>query len=544
MSFSGGKLVPKEVMGVKVLYFGEDPRYLQEFIGYCKKNRPELNFQSCYHYWDENEKIGASVFSVYKFLPHVILLDFSGNSNKALLRLSSFLNKHYPLRKLPVIALIKDLKDNEELINQVLLSGIHFIQRKAPEFYNLGYYLQCLLSQFTGERIQAPEYFKVPLNKSIKVDTSIRLGYLNNDYLHMETNFPFSPHHRVVLNTHFENKESKVFLKPIRRIREDITHAFNQSYDMEFVWDLEKASMENKNFINAISPMTKSSDLLYEKIMLPYTKKRYQKFVQTKQPLIFAKKKTKVLVIDNNLEILKQKKKHLDEYPYDLIVHANIDSKYLLIPEAKADIITISFDNSSEAASNKLGILKKANNLKTIKEVIKRINSMKGYKPFIIIYDYTDDPYALKDLEYPRLIVKDTPFNLDRLLDLCSVYERKEGSVKQVTDSKKVFLNSKYKDSIGHLNWEVDVQFMSETHIKFTSPLPIPNLCVLKLNLPPELYITVVEKKNISQYSLAKENEYIGIIHGPGETTKNQLRKFLNENYRALNKTQAPTASP
>jgi hypothetical protein len=169
---------------------------------------------------------------------------------------------------------------------------------------------------------------------------------------------------------------------------------------------------------------------------------------------------------------------------------------------------------------------------------------MKGYKPFIIIYDYSDDPYALKELEYPRLIVKDTPFNLDRLLDLCSVYERKEGCAKQVSEQTKVYLNSNFKDSIGHLNWEVDVQFMSETHIKFTSPLPIPNLCVLKLNLPPELYITVVDKKNISQYSLAKENEYIGIIHGPGETIKNQLRKFLNENYRARNKEQVPAVSP
>ena len=87
--------------------------------------------------------------------------------------MSTFLSKHYPLRKIPTIALIKDLKDNKALINQILLSGIHFIQRKAPEFYNLGYYLKCLLTQFTGERIKAPHYFKVPFNKNVKVDLPI-----------------------------------------------------------------------------------------------------------------------------------------------------------------------------------------------------------------------------------------------------------------------------------------------------------------------------------------------------------------------------------
>ena len=100
--------------------------------------------------------------------------------------------------------------------------------------------------------------------------------------------------------------------------------------------------------------------------------------------------------------------------------------------------------------------------------------------------------------------------------------------------NKKVFLNSQYNDSIAHLNWEINLQYVSETHIKFSSPLPIPNLTVLSLNLPPKLYVTVVEKKNIQEYSLAEENEYIGIIHGPGEKDKNHLRKLLNEQFQSL----------
>jgi hypothetical protein len=529
--------MPKEVWGVKVLYFGEDPRYLQEFVKYCKVNKPDLHFQSCYHYWDENETISASVFSIYKFLPHVILLDFSGKSTKPLLRLSTFLSKHYPLRKIPVVAFIKDHKDNEKIVDQILLSGIHFIQRKSPEFYNLCYYLKCLKSQSTGERIDGPMYFKVPYEQDTNVESSIRIGHLKNDLLHIETDFPFSPHHRVVLNANFENIESRVFLKPVRRIRENLTYTFNQSYDMEFVWDIEKASFENNNFINSVSPMIDEAGLLYEKTMLPHAKKRYQKFIQTKQPLIFEEKKTKILVLDRELEILKQKKKHIEEYPFDFVIHAHLDSKSFVIPEAKADIITISYDEAPNVENkNNIGLYG-SNNLQAIKEVIKRVESMKGYTPFIIVYNYSADPYVLKDLEYPRLIVKDTNFNLNKLLDLCSVYERKDksktSSQKDIPiESKKIFLNRNFKDSIAYLKWKIRVQFISETHIKFTSTLPIPNLCVLKLNLPPELHITVVDKKNISDYSLAKDNEYIGIIHGPGETIKNQLRKLLNENFK------------
>ena len=528
--------MPKEVSGVKILYFGEDPRYLQEFIKYCKINKPDLSFQSCYHYWDENETISASVFSIYKFLPDVILLDFSGKSTKPLLRLSSFLSKHYPLRKIPVVAFIKDHKDNEKIVDQILLSGIHFIQRKSPEFYNLCYYLKCLRSQYTGDQIKGPMYFKVPYNKQTNVEGSIRIGHLKNDLLHIETDFPFSPHHRVVLNANFENKESRVFLKPIRRIRENLTYTFDQSYDMEFVWDIEKAALENKNFTTSISPMIEEADLLYEKIMLPHTKKRYQKFIQTKQPLIFEEKRTKILVLDKKLEILRQKKKHIEEYPFDFVIHAHLDSKSFVIPEAKADIITISYDETSDIENN-VGLLNGSNDLQSIKDVIERVESMKGYSPFIIVYNYSGDPYVLKDLEYPRLIVKDTDFNLNKLLDLCSVYERKEksktSSQKDIPlESKKFFLNRNYKDSIAYLNWKVQVQFISETHIKFSSSLPIPNLCVLKINFPPEIYITVVDKKNISDYSQAMENEYIGIIHGPGETIKNQLRKLLNENFK------------
>ena len=539
--------MPKEAWGVKVLYFGEDPRYLQEFVSYCKTNKPELNFQSCYHYWDEQEKLSASTKSIYKFLPHVILLDFSGKSNKALLKLSSFLSKHYPLRKIPTIALIKDLKDNQALVNQILLSGIHFIQRKAPEFYNLGYYLKCLLTQFTGDQIKAPHYFKVPFKKEIKVETVVRVSGLEENTMHIETNFPFSPQHRILLNTKFENKDSKVFLKPIRRIKEDLHYAFDQSYDMEFLWDLDEASEESNHFAETISPMINQSEIIYEKMMLPYTKKRYQTYINSKQPLIFDKKKTKVLIFDNKLGIIEQKDRDLEAYPYDFIVHAHLDSKSLLVPEAKADIITISYDHEKdkEEKGNTLKITQKPNSLKVIKEIIRRINSMKGYCPFIIIYDYSGDPYILKDLEYPRLIVKDSSFNLQRLLDLCSVYERKEKSLKgkNQTNSKKIFLNSKYNDSIAHLNWDIQLQYVSETHIKFSSPLPIPNLTVLSLNFPPKLYVTVVEKKNIQEYTLAGENEYIGIIHGPGEKDKNQLRKLLNDQFKSLSSSPPPALS-
>tara|TARA_B100000683_G_C12473864_1_gene548724 strand:+ start:153 stop:1772 length:1620 start_codon:yes stop_codon:yes gene_type:complete len=530
--------MPKETWGAKVLYFGEDPRYLQEFISYCKINKPELNFQSCYHYFNEEEELSASINSIYKFLPHVILLDFSGKSNKALLKMSTFLSKHYPLRKIPTIALIKDLKDNKALINQILLSGIHFIQRKAPEFYNLGYYLKCLLTQFTGERIKAPHYFKVPFNKNVKVETIMRVSNLEEKTIHIETNFPFSPEHRVALDTKFENQDSKVFLKPIRRIREDLRYSFDQSYDMEFIWDLDEAAAENPNFVKSLTPMINSEELLYEKVMLPFTKKRYEKYIQSKQPLIFEKKKTKVLIFDNKLGIIDQKDRDLNAYPYDFILHAHLDSKYLLVPEAKADIITISYDDEREKDEKSQGprIKKKSNNLEVIKNVIKRVNSMKGYSPFIIIYDYSGDPYALQELDYPKLIIKDSPFNLARLLDLCSVYERKEKLVKAKSEKKpkKIFLNGKYNDSIAHLNWDISLQYVSETHIKFSSPLPIPNLTVLSLDFPPKLYVTVVEKKSIQEYSLADENEYIGIIHGPGEKEKNQLRKLLNEQYKAI----------
>ena len=140
---------------------------------------------------------------------------------------------------------------------------------------------------------------------------------------------------------------------------------------------------------------------------------------------------------------------------------------------------------------------------------------MKDY-PFYYHLWLFRDPYALKDLEYPRLIVKDSPLiSLD--LDLVlSMTERKSLLKKKVPQNKKVFLNSQYNDSIAHLNWEINLQYVSETHIKFSSPLPIPNLTVLSLNLLPKLYVTVVEKKNIQEYS-SEENEYIGIIHGPGK---------------------------
>ena len=132
---------------------------------------------------------------------------------------------------------------------------------------------------------------------------------------------------------------------------------------------------------------------------------------------------------------------------------------------------------------------------------------MKGYSPFIIIYDYSGDPYALQELDYPRLIVKDSPFNLARLLDLCSVYERKEklAKAKNGEKPKKIFLNGKYNDSIAHLNWDISLQYVSETHIKFSSPLPIPNLTVLSLDFPPKLYVTVVEKKTSKNTPLRRK---------------------------------------
>ncbi len=307
---------------------------------------------------------------------------------------------------------------------------------------------------------------------------------------------------------------------------------------MEFIWDLDEAAAENEEFLPTIAPMIDGEEILYEKMMMPFTKKRYEKYIQSKQPLIFERPKTKVLIFDNKLGIIDQKDRDLNAYPYDFIIHANLDSRCLLVPEAKADIITISYDDEKAKEEKGQGpkIKRKSNNLEVIKNVIKRVNSMKGYNPFIIIYDYTGDPYALQELEYPRLIVKDSPFNLSRLLDLCSVFERKEKSIKTKDEnsSKKIFLNGKYNDSIAHLNWDINLQYVSETHIKFTSPLPIPNLTVLSLDFPPKLYVTVVEKKSIQEYALANENEYIGIIHGPGEKEKNQLRKLLNEQYKTL----------
>ena len=42
---------------------------------------------------------------------------------------------------------------------------------------------------------------------------------------------------------------------------------------MEFIWDLDEASKENDRLLETLSPMIDQEDILYEKFMLPYTKK-------------------------------------------------------------------------------------------------------------------------------------------------------------------------------------------------------------------------------------------------------------------------------
>ena len=74
---------------------------------------------------------------------------------------------------------------------------------------------------------------------------------------------------------------------------------------MEFIWDLDEASKENDRLLETLSPMIDQEDILCKNYASLH--KKGTKPISILNNLLFLKKKTKVLVFDNQLSIIKQK---------------------------------------------------------------------------------------------------------------------------------------------------------------------------------------------------------------------------------------------
>jgi hypothetical protein len=340
-----------------------------------------------------------------------------------------------------------------------------------------------------------PPFANVVLNLECNYSCVVRLGYFNENGVHIEAPFFIKKEDSVRLKF-----AKNLFFKNENFVVKNITNK-NTFYNLPWALDLEFDFEEN-------SESTQKLDL-----------DEFKNFIKKNSNKI-NNKKYRVLIIDQNLNIIEDSNKQPDFYSFSVRFSISNDDKWGVVEKNFPQIIILT--HSENMNFNNLQIL------------VQKIKSINNYYPILILVNFTENKQELvKKLVYDKIIIYKGILRLDeeisKLIEVQKVMSEKLNQ--NEFEEKSNYYLSKYDEaSFVEFNGKLKVLSISEAEIKFTSPMkfsPLTNLSI-KIEGLENIDITIIPDKKINSNIQSGEITYTGFIHGQKIIDADNLRSFIN----------------
>jgi hypothetical protein len=507
-----------------IKYIGNDKKYWEKVKQNFRKDYGHINLR-----FIEKEVVqGISAcdlfISTYYENPDIIYVDLSFES-APLLSLLKLLCKNNVLRVKSTVALHEYRAGRESLLKSIL-AGVRINHFKSNEILDVVFDPMTLLD------VNLPNPPEVAVGKELgklSFNQILRLGFVDDDHMRVETNSPLEIDEMIELNSHplEEVMPSKRFL----------VEAFSDTdlyYNQRFSYKLKYTYLDTPFFRSTednwkMYKKYKNNPLGYEedtkkeyKYLVEDMGKRREKFQAVKADLkkwiadkevSIIPKRLKILVIDETLEMFKEVDGKPEEFPYSINFQTHCTQSYYQVRRTKPHLIVIHYEENG-------------NNFDVMSDIIKVVKEYEDYEPVILCFNSpieTDD--IIEKVNYKRVISYKGNLDIKVVKEFAS---KLDGKFKISNVSGKVFYKTSDKSSVLTLTREAKVLSFSESMIHFQTSYKIPMWSTFIVYKPERMLMTVVPHREDSQYK-GQINTYSAFIHGVGEKEKARLRVLVNQ---------------
>lgn len=489
---------------MKVVYLGSDTEYWQELQKKYREYFSDIEYEF-HHVWSNDfGRFHHVIVDISKIKPDIVLLDYT---HKPLKVLTVARNLTRVLFNLKSLVGLWDAQADEHLIHESNTTGVPVNHIKGVEFGEIVAHSLYLLEP---KDKYLREFAKADLKNDplpLQVSHQMRVGFVTPEYIHVEHDLIPSSKVSFQLKSHFNPPIPKNF-KMLRQINDNYYYNYLNSSDFAFDFEVKLEEKDDGK---------KKKASFWEKAEAEQEKEKIEKFFKLYEERNFPKR-TKLLIIDKLLRIFNIAPMPLDEYPYSIRVVKGIDEEGEVIKRMKAGIICYSCPEGKE------GILG---------TIMSSIKSVSGYEPFVFVFHSSWTSEQLQQhYSYQRVMATKGNFELEDLINFCESYSKSDGRAKSHSQKisyhnqeKRMYIDKNKPESYVEYEFEVKVEEISETHLKFKCQEVLPLWSTYKLNHPIQLYMTIA--KEISRSD--EEGEYMAFLHGIGELERAELRKIVNK---------------
>ncbi len=497
-------------------YLGEDDLYFQKLVTQFKKVYPNLNFTFSNKRVNDNVGAFRLMADLVKLDLSIVYVDYSLYS-ESYLKLAKFLKNQSTTRNIPLIGL-SGLNNTHQEFYSGLIAGFNVIYNKSIEVTD---------AVFHGMKLAFPEKAKIQkvalvdqISFPLKAFHFFRVGFITPEYIHVECNLKLEIGEEVLISGGVVDEFKGDRFIVIRKIEENFYYNFNYCYDLKFLPPDLKEEVEEEELENLSQ---KEKEKKIEEMENKMRLEREELLKNKKKPSVG--KRIKVIFFDEDLKILDQSEKEIDDFPYSLRVHQFLDNEGSVIKEVMPSIIVFSKKKPGMSVDGFL-----SNDLTALKKLIELIKKSKGFSPFIIIFNEEEDVSLLKqDLNYERVLPIKKDFSLKLALEIIKSFEEKEGrllthdpSLSFAKNEIRYYLDKNDLRSIVKSEHPVEIISMSETFFSLTPPSGILERTVVKIEEPFEMGLTLIGNEDGDTTCMA-------LVNGISSKNMAELRQLINK---------------
>ncbi|GEM_PF-2517208 len=502
---------------IKVIYVGKDITYFEDMKKRFREGSDEeFEFKTLWH--EDSDNFQRLSSEIVRELPNIAFLDYSSNPLK-MMTVARSLPRLFD--RGPSLIGLWDYQADLGHLKESQTLGIPFTHFKSPEYSDIIAQSLFLLKGgiFPEGEFAKAEVMKVPLQVTAK--SLFRIGYLTETYVHVEHDFMPPNKEELLLDHHFEDSFPIDYFRLERRLD------FNYYYEAAYVSDLSFVFLDAKEKAEQLKKNTNDQKKKAfwqehgQRESMDSKKKKIKAYIE-KHENGGGAKRTRLMVIDQEMNILDQAIKPIDSYPYSIRFYRTLKNRDNLINRVRPGILCYQCPEKSEG---ELG------------EIMQQTEDISNFNPFIVIFQsaWTSE-HLQKHYNYSRIIAWDEKFSFDQLLTFCETYENKYGREKSHDMShsfhskeKRFYIQKDSPESFMEYPFPIQFKAICETWVKFQSEQEVALWSILSVEKPVPFNLTVIEALDEKDWANPGCFQYRGVVHGLGERERSNMRVAINQ---------------
>lgn len=488
-------------------YFGDDEAYYRAIVGEFKRHtKITIDFQRFFE--SDEKKIQSLFLNVYKNKASCVFIDLSKNTQDYvhLARILARANMEHS----PVLVGLVDYLSPPEVLKESIITGVNLAFIKSPETFDVVFSVTKLISP---SDIGEHGFANADLKDEFEVGLPVKIGYVHEKGLHIETDYPLKDGDQIKLNHHWTKKK----VVPSRECFVQKVTSRNLFYHFKNAADIEFHFVDQYIPPEGMAPKDVEERKEYRLHLVKNHKKLLANWLSTNTTLSLEKK-AKVLIVDPEFHFYDGQPR-TDKNAYTIRCIPFMKDINFELDRLEPQVIAFSLDKPD--SKEPINTLEKLQLLaKTLSE------RYQDKSPFIVVFNCKTPAKEIKDsLNYTNLLTTESEISVELLVRMAEIFDKKlEQSISKTKSSvPKIFLRKTHNASIAEIVINLTLVKLSETDLVFQTDAPIPIGSNLHFSSPVEMFINVQPSKGQS-----KSPEFYGLIHSLGEDEKKQLRRFIN----------------